>query len=127
MNLNVDRPPIRPISLLVLAAGIAIAAIHFYLVPDEFGKGATVYGTLFTVAGASTLAALAAMYVPWQRLKPLRTVARLALIGATLASIIVYVALGYYDLLGWITKVIEAVLIYAATLEMLTTTRSSTQ
>lgn len=94
MKLNVDRPPIGPLAAVVIVATLATAAIHLYLVPEEFDKGATGYGTLFILTGLGYLAVLAVMYVPWSRLSPVRGLARLALLGIALAAIVAYLASG---------------------------------
>lgn len=123
MELNVDRPSIGPISWVVILTTLATAAIHFYLVPAEFDKGATGYGTLFVLTGVGYLAALAVMYLPWPQMSPLRGLARLAIIGIALAAIIAYLVLGFFDTLGWVTKVIEALLVIAAMGELATNRR----
>ncbi len=120
MRLNVDRPSIGPISGVVILTTLATAAIHLYLVPEEFDKGATGYGTLFVLTGVGYLAALAVMYVPWPRLSPLRGLARLVIVGIALAAIIAYLVLEFFDTLGWVTKAIEAVLVIAAVGELAT-------
>ena len=106
------------LSFLTLALGLATAGIHLSLISAEFDKGATVYGTLFILTAAGYLLALAVMYLPVPALERFRTPARLLLIGIALAAIISYIALGFYDSLGWVTKAIEAVLVVCAVAEM---------
>lgn len=118
MKLNVDRPPIGPLAGVVILTTLATAAIHLYLVPEEFDAGATGYAALFILTGIGYLVLLAVMYVPWSRLSPLRGLARLALIGIAVAAIITYLVLGFFDTLGWVTKAIEAVLVVAAVAEV---------
>lgn len=120
IRLNVDRPSIGPISWVVILTTLATAAIHFYLVPAEFDKGATGYGTLFVLTGVGYLAALGVTYLPWSRLSPLRGLARLVLVGIALAAMTAYLALGFFDTLGWVTMAIEAVLVIAAIGELAT-------
>lgn len=120
MNLNVDRPSLGPISAVVILATLATAAIHVYLIPGEFDKGATGYGTLFILTAVGYVAALAVMYLPWAWLSPFRGLARLGLVGIAVAAIIAYLALGFYDALGWVTKAIEVVLVLAAAAEVFT-------
>ncbi len=118
MKLNVDKPSIGPLSGVVILTTLAVAGIHLYLVPQEFSNDASGYAILFILAGVGSLLALAVMYAPWPTLAPLRGLARLALVGIALASIITYLVLGFFDTLGWITKVIEAVLVVAAVAEV---------
>lgn len=127
MKLHVDRPPIGPLAGVVILTTLATAAIHLYLVPEEFDTGATGYATLFILTGVGYLAALALMYVPWARLSPLRGLARLVLVGIALAAIITYLVLGFFDTLGWVTKAIEAVLVVAAVAEVATATGDRTE
>ena len=113
------------VSLLVVMLGVAAALIHLSLVSAEFNKGATVYGTLFVLATVGYLALLAAMYLPMHLLDPVRTPARIMLIVTAVGSIVTYVLLGYYDTLGWVTKVIEAALVIAAVAELNTQRRGA--
>lgn len=98
-------------SALAVVLGLATAIIHFYLVPAEFDKGATGYGTLFILTGVGYLAGTIAGYLPSASLDKIRTPARLLLIGIALASIVAYIVLGYFDTLGWVTKGIETMLV----------------
>lgn len=94
MQLNVDRPPIGPLAGIVILTTLATAAIHLYLVPEEFDTGATGYAALFSLTGVGYLAFLAVMYLPWSTLSPLRGLARLALVGIAVAAIITYLVPG---------------------------------
>ncbi len=100
-------------SALAVVLGLATAIIHFYLVPAEFDKGATGYGTLFILTGVGYLTGTIAGYLPSESLDKIRTPARLLLIGIALASIVAYLVLGYFDTLGWVTKGIETLLVLA--------------
>ena len=113
MTNNSDRPALGAASALVIALALMAAAIHFYLVPDEFNKGATGYGTLFILTGVGYLAALALMYLPIPVLAPFRSLGKVLMVGIAVAAIIAYISLGYFDTLGWVTKGIEAALVLA--------------
>ena len=113
MTNNSDRPALGAASALVIALALMAAAIHFYLVPDEFNKGATGYGTLFILTGVGYLAALALMYLPIPVLAPFRSLGKVLMVGIAVAASIAYISLGYFDTLGWVTKGIEAALVLA--------------
>ena len=101
---------------LVILLTIATAAIHFYLVPGEFSKGATGYGTAFILTGAGYLIALALAFWPGSMPSSLHVLGKLAVAGIAIAAIIAYLSLGYFDTLGWVTKSIEAVLVLSVVL-----------
>ena len=113
MSSKTDRPALGAASVLVIALALIAAAIHFYLVPDEFNKGATGYGTLFILTGVGYVAALMLMYMPVAAFAPFRSLGRVLTAGIALAAIIAYVSLGYFDTLGWVTKGIEVALVLA--------------
>ena len=113
MTSNSDRPTLGAASALAIVLALAAAAIHFYLVPDEFNKGATGYGTMFILTGVGYIAALALMYLPVAILVPFRSFGRILMVGIAVAAIVAYVSLGYFDTLGWVTKGIEALLVLA--------------
>ena len=113
MTSNSDRPALGAASALVIALAVMAAAIHFYLVPDEFNKGATGYGTLFILTGVGYLGALALMYMPIPVLAPFHSLGRILMVGIAVAAIIAYISLGYFDTLGWVTKGIEVALVLA--------------
>ena len=119
MTNNSDRPAQGAASAVIIVLALAAAAIHFYLVPDEFDKGATGYGTMFVLAGVGYIAALALMYMPVAMLAPFRPLGRILMVGIAVAAIIAYISLGYFDTLGWVTKGIEAVLVLAVGADML--------
>ena len=106
------------LSVIVVGLGLATAIIHVTLISDEFAKGATVYGTLFSLTAIGYILALTAMYAPIDALEPYRMPARLLLIAIAVAAIVAYISLGYFDSLGWVTKVIEAALVIAALAEI---------
>ena len=105
------------LSLIVIGLGLATAIIHATLISDEFAKGATVYGTLFSLTAIGYIVALMAMYAPIDALEPYRMRARLLLIAIAVAALVAYISLGYFDSLGWVTKVIEGALVIAALVE----------
>ena len=95
----------------VIALGLATAIIHATLVPAEFDKGATGYGTLFILTALGYFLCVLAMYFPSSTLDPLRTPARVVLVCIAIAAIAAYLILGYFDTLGWVTKAIESLLL----------------
>ena len=112
-------------SALVVALGLITAAIHFYLVPDEFDKGATGYGTLFILTGVGYVVALALIYLPITAFAPFRALGRILIVGIAVAAIIAYVSLGYFDTLGWVTKGIELALVLAVGADAASAKRTS--
>ena len=125
MTRNSEQPTRGAASALVVVLTLAAAAIHFYLVPDEFNKGATGYGTLFILTGVGYLAALALMYLPLSVLAPFHGLGRILMVGIAVASIIAYISLGYFDTLGWVTKGIEALLVLAVGADIMLAGRST--
>ncbi len=110
---SLRTPAVNTLSMTVIALTIATAGIHLYLIPAEFDKGATGYGTLFILTAVGYLVALAIAYAPISALNPFRMLGRAMLVGIALAAIVAYVVLGFYDTLGWVDKAIEAALIAA--------------
>ncbi len=113
MTSNSNRTALGAASALVIALALVAAASHFYLVPDEFDKGATGYATLFILTGVGYVAALALMYLPLPVLAPFHALGKVLMVGIAVAAIIAYISLGYFDTLGWVTKGIEAALVLA--------------
>ena len=95
----------------VIGLGLATAIIHATLIPAEFEKGATGYGTLFILTALGYFLCLVAMYLPSATLDPVRTPARVVLVCVAIVAIAAYLILGYFDTLGWVTKAIESLLL----------------
>ena len=110
---SVRSPAINPLSLAVIALTIVTAGIHVYLIPAEFDKGATGYGTLFILTAVGYLIALTIAYAPVPAFDSSRMLGRSALIAIALAAIVAYMVLGFYDTLGWVDKAIESALVLA--------------
>ena len=85
------------LSLAIITLTMATAGIHLYLIPGEFDKGATGYGTLFILTAIGYLLALMIAYAPILALDSLRLLGRAALIGIALAAMVAYVVLGLYE------------------------------
>lgn len=101
------------VGTIVILLGLASALIHLYLVPDEFKKGATGYGTAFILTGVAYLVGILAAYIPVAAFAKLRSTALVCLALLAIGSIAAYLSLGYFDTLGWWTKAIEAALVVA--------------
>ena len=97
---SVRSPAVDMLSLAIITLTMATAGIHLYLIPGEFDKGATGYGTLFILTAIGYLLALMIAYAPILALDSLRLLGRAALIGIALAAMVAYVVLGLYDTLG---------------------------
>ena len=106
------------LSIIIIGLGLTTAIIHATLISDEFAKGATVYGTLFTLTAIGYVVALTVMYAPIDAFEPYRMLARLLLMAIAAAAIVAYISLGYFDSLGWVTTCIEATLVIAALVEL---------
>lgn len=122
---SLRQPDVNALSVVVIALAIATAGIHLYLIPAEFDKGATGYGTLFILTAVGYLVATAITYVPISALGPLHNFGRAMLVGLALAAIVAYVVLGFYDTLGWVDKAIEAALIVALVSEVAASRRTN--
>lgn len=105
-------PGVGGIDAAVILLSVLVAGIHLYLVPDEVDKGATGYTTAFILTAVGYGGALLLRYLPWKTLAPFRQFALVLIAGIAAAAIIAYISLGYFDTLGWVTKGIEAVLIF---------------
>lgn len=127
MTSNSNRTALGAASALVIALALVAAAIHFYLVPDEFDKGATGYATLFILTGVGYLVALVLMYVPIPAFAPFHSLGRILMVGIAVAAIIAYVSLGYFDTLGWVTKAIEVALVLAVAADTMLAGKSPRQ
>lgn len=116
MNSTSKSQNISVVGGVVILLTLVTAAIHFYLVPDEFSKGATGYGTAFILTGAGYLLAMALAFVPRS---PFHVPGGLAIAGIATAAIVAYLSLGYFDTLGWVTKGIELALIVAVAVHLI--------
>ncbi len=120
MDNTTKSPTITPASGLVIILTLVTAGIHFYLVPAEFDKGATGYGTAFILTGVAYLVALAAGFLSIPTLARVHTYGRVLIAVIAASAIVAYLSLGYFDTLGWVTKAIEAALIVAIGLSLST-------
>jgi hypothetical protein len=90
------------IGVIVLA--VATAAIHLYL-------GLTVGLALFVLNGLGYLALVSALYAPIPQLASYNNLVRWALIGYTALTIVLWLAIGERNLIGYADKLIEVALI----------------
>ncbi len=108
-----ERQSLSITSVIAIVLTLATAGIHFSLVPAEFDKGATGYGTLFILAGVGYTAGVTVGYLPWAPFESFQSVGRTVIVGIALGAIASYLVLGYFDTLGWATKAIEVALVVA--------------
>lgn len=97
-----------PLSSGIIVLALATAIIHFTLVFPS---------PMFILNGLGFLVLLAALYLPLPLLAPYRAWARWALIGYTALTVILWLVIGLRAPIGYITKAIEAALIFLLLLE----------
>ncbi len=100
--------PMTPIQIGIIGLTLATAITHITLsFPDP----------IFILNGLGYLALLAALYLPLPQLAPHRRFARLALIGYTALTILLWVAFGARSPIGFINKANELLLLGLLILE----------
>lgn len=100
--------PIAPLQIGVIVLTLATAVTHITLnFPDP----------IFILNGLGYLALLAALYAPLPQLAPYRRYARWALIGYTLLTIVLWLAIGARTQIAYINKANEVLLLVLLLLE----------
>ncbi|MFO7624284.1 MAG: hypothetical protein R6V73_08025 [Anaerolineales bacterium] len=99
------------LQISILLLGLATAVIHGVVLNLMMGK----LDLLFTLNGIGFLVLLAAYFLP--QFRPLHNLVRWGLIAFTAVTIIAWVFLGAREILGYVTKLIEAGLIVALLLD----------
>lgn len=99
------------LQLIILLLGLATAVIHGIVLNVMMGK----LDLLFTLNGIGFIVLLSAYFLP--QFASLRKLVRWALIAFTAVTIIAWVFFGARELLGYVTKLIEAALIVALLLD----------
>lgn len=98
-------PPVGILQVTIILLVLATALVHLQR-GIEFGM------PMFIANGIGYLVLVAALYVPVAFLAPYRKWIRWALIAFTLVTIIGWIAIGdKAEMIGWITKAIEIVLV----------------
>ena len=97
------------IGVIVLTAATAIT--HLYL-------GIVAGLPLFILNGLGYLALLAAIYAPVPTLDPYRNAFRWALIGYTALTIVLWIAIGERNAVGYADKLVEVLLILLLSAEL---------
>lgn len=100
--MNQTRTQIGTLQIAIILLTVATAVIHFTLVFPS---------ALFILNGLGYLALLAALYLPIPQFTAYRRLIRWALLGYTALTIVLWVIMGSRDLIAYIDKAIEVVLI----------------
>ena len=103
----------RGLQVVIILLTIATALIHLWL-----GLGGPGLDIMFTLNGLGYLTLAVVGYVPLAPLAKYQTLARWALVAFTAVTIIGWVLIGQRIALGYITKVIEVVLIILVVLDL---------
>lgn len=111
MNNADSAPALGPREFAIIALGLIAGIIHLILTPPEFQKGAVVFGVLFTLNFLGYFGTVTAGFAPIGFLAPLRMVARVLLLLIAVGSLVGYFVVGVFATIGWVTKVIELVLV----------------
>jgi hypothetical protein len=103
---------IGPLQVAVILATVFTAAVHVYLAVTPNSPEPQLR-LPFWLAAVGYLGAVTALYAPLGFLEPLRWLARLALLGVTVFTIIAYfVVVGFvFDALSLSDKLVEALLV----------------
>jgi hypothetical protein len=99
------------LQFIILLLGLATAVIHGIVLNAMMGK----LDLLFTLNGIGFIVLLSAYFLP--QFASLRKLTRWALIAFTAVTIIAWVFFGAREMLGYVTKLIEAALIVALLLD----------
>ncbi len=105
--------PSSSLRMIILILALATGLIHLVL---GFGDLSSSFGIIFILNGLGYLGLAAAGYLDIAALSSLRQLARLALIGFTLLTIVLYFVINpdpFGSVFGLITKVIELALVVA--------------
>jgi hypothetical protein len=104
--MEMQRSTFGPVQIGIVLLTLATAMIHFYL-NIVMGR----FDILFTLNGLGYLALLAALFLPLPVVSRYRSIVRILFILYTLLTIILWIAFGMRDVLGYTTKAIEVALI----------------
>ncbi len=106
------RSRIGPVQMAVILAALFTAAVHIYLAVTPNSPEPQLR-LPFWLAALGYLGAVTALYAPLGFLEPLRWLARLALMGVTISTIIAYfVVVGFvFDALSLTDKSVEGLLV----------------
>ncbi len=119
MDRSEERASIGAVGVGVIMLALATAIIHIYLFLIEgfLGNGAMLplFQFLFVGNFFAYVVLVAALYLPISSVARFRPVIRAFLIAIAFASILSYFRVGVFDTLGNIDKVVEVLLIVAAT------------
>lgn len=104
------RPHIGPVQAGIILLTLATASIHLYFafLDEQMSRMAVV---LFILNFLGYVVLLSALYVPVPVLVRLRPLTRALLVAFAVATIAGYLYVGVFELIGWIDKAIEALLI----------------
>lgn len=125
MSATGNRPSIGPVQIGVILLALVSGGIHLYFIfiegflsglPTEQQMG-PIYQFLFISNFFAYLTLAVAMYLPVSLLPRLRPIMRVMLIAIAMASIASYFAVGFYDTLGNVTQIVEALLIALVTVD----------
>lgn len=94
----------------VIVLTVATALIHLYL-------GLQIPDAIFVLNGLGYLGLLAALYLPVPQLTQYRSIARWALLGYTLLTIVLWIIMGARNFIGYSDKIIEVALVALLLLE----------
>lgn len=105
-----NRVHIGPLQIGIILLALATAGIHLYFVLFD-AEINQLFRFLFTGNFLAYVILSAALYLPVGPLSSLRPITRFLLVGLAVVAIAGYLYVGVFDLLGWIDKGIEVVLI----------------
>ncbi len=100
MEISQSRFGVKQVLIMILT--LTTAGVHFSLLfPD----------LMFILNGLGYLGLMGAYYLRLSFLKPYRRLIRLAWIGFTLLTIVLWVVMGERSILGYTDKIVEALLV----------------
>ncbi len=104
-------PRIGPLQIAIIAASLFTAAVHLYLALTPASPQPQLRA-LFLLAAVGYAGAVVGSYAPLGPLEPLRWLARFALLGVTVASIVAYLLVVglWFDAMALVDKAVEALL-----------------
>ena len=104
--MEMRRSMFGPVQIGIIVLTLATAMIHFYL-NVLMGR----FDIMFTLNGLGYLTLLAALFLPLPVVSRYRSVVRILFILYTLLTIILWIAFGMRDMIGYTAKAIEVALI----------------
>lgn len=109
MHSEQGRTTFTPVQIGIVMMTLITAAIHLYLVQVLIANGMS--GTMFMLNGLGYMGLLVALFLPLPILRHYRSLIRYLFIGYTILTIVLWLILGSREMIAYIDKLAEVILV----------------